>query len=105
MPRRWPPRRASSPEPMAFRLRPRRGRRPPGTARRPGRFSLMLRSRVLWPGMIGVALAVGIGVQMGESAIGSIDPIHFEGAAPPVQAIDPAAAAPPAVSPYAPAYG
>jgi hypothetical protein len=55
--------------------------------------------------MIGVALAVGLGVQMGESAIGSINPIHFQGAAPPVQAIDPAALPPPAASPYAQAYG
>jgi hypothetical protein len=55
--------------------------------------------------MIGVALAVGIGVQMGESAVGSIDPIHFQGAAPPVRAIDPAAQAPPAAPAYAQAYG
>ena len=65
----------------------------------------MLSNRILWPGMIGVALAVGIGVQMGESAIGSINPIHFQGAAPPVAAIDPNAP-PPVTSPsYADAYG
>jgi len=65
----------------------------------------MLSNRLLWPGMIGVALAVGIGVQMGESAIGSINPIHFQGAAPPVAAIDPNAP-PPATAPtYADAYG
>jgi hypothetical protein len=54
--------------------------------------------------MIGVALAVGLGVQMGESAIGAIDPIHFQGAAPPPQGIDPALPPPPQ-SAYAQAYG
>lgn len=65
----------------------------------------MLSNRILWPGMIGVALAVGLGVQMGESAIGGINPIHFQGTAPPPQGIDPAALAPPAQSAYAQAYG
>jgi hypothetical protein len=65
----------------------------------------MLSNRILWPGMIGVALAVGLGVQMGESAIGSIDPIHFQGAAPPVAAIDPNAPPPPAQPSYGDAYG
>jgi hypothetical protein len=55
--------------------------------------------------MIGIALAVGLGIQMGESAVGSIDPIHFKGAAPPVRAIDPNAAPLPATSTYAQAYG
>lgn len=64
----------------------------------------MLSNNVLWPAMGGIALAVGIGVQMGESTIGSINPIHFQGAAPPVQAID-ATQAPPATSAYAQAYG
>jgi hypothetical protein len=59
----------------------------------------------MWPGMIGVALAVGIGVQMGESAIGSINPVHFQGAAPPVAAIDPNAPPPPAPPSYADGYG
>jgi hypothetical protein len=65
----------------------------------------MLSNRLLWPGMIGIALAVGIGVQMGESAIGQIDPIHFQGAAPPVRAVDPAALPPPTQSAYLQAYG
>lgn len=64
----------------------------------------MLSNRVLWPGMIGIALAVGLGVQMGESVIAAINPIHFQGPAPPVQAVDPNA--PPAAQPaYAQAYG
>jgi hypothetical protein len=66
----------------------------------------MLSNRLLWPGMIGVALAVGLGVQMGENVIGSINPIHFQGAAPPVQAIDPNASPPPAEqTSFAQAYG
>src|SRR5437763_15974560 len=85
-----------------FRLR--RRRRRPGTGRAPGRFRRMLSNRVLWPSMIGIALAVGIGVQMGESAIGAINPIHFQGAAPPVQAIDPNAA-PPTESAFLQPYG
>jgi len=87
-----------------FRLRLGRGRRRRGTARRPSRFRNMLNNRALWPGMIGIALSVGFGVQMGESTIGSINPIHFQGPAPPVQAIDPNAPPPP-TSPYAQAYG
>jgi hypothetical protein len=87
-----------------FRLR--RRRRRPGTARWPVRFRRMLSNRVLWPGMIGIALAVGIGVQMGESAIGAIDPIHFQGAAPPPQGIDPNAPPPASTEPtYAAGYG
>jgi hypothetical protein len=85
-----------------FRLS--RSRRRPGTARRPDRFRRMLSNRALWPGMIGIALAVGIGVQMGESVIGAINPIHFQGAAPPVQAVDPNAPAP-AQSGFARDYG
>ncbi len=88
----------------AWRLRLGRGRRRPGTGARRGRFRHMLNNNVLWPGMIGIALAVGIGVQMGESAIGAIDPVHFQGAAPPVQAIDPNSP-PPQQSSYAQAYG
>ena len=55
--------------------------------------------------MIGVALAVGIGVQIGESAIGAINPIHFQGAAPPVRAVDPNQLPPPMQPSYAEAYG
>jgi hypothetical protein len=88
----------------AWRLSLGRSRRRGGTSRRPGRFYRMLSNRVLWPSMIGIALAVGLGVQMGESAIGAIDPIHFQGAAPPPQGIDPNVQ-PPAQSAYAQAYG
>ena len=41
------------------------------------------------------ALAVGLGVQIGESAVGEIDPIHFQGAAAAGQGIDPATSPPP----------
>ena len=54
--------------------------------------------------MIGIALAVGFGVQMGESTIASINPIHFQGAAPPVIAVDPNASPAPQ-NIYAQAYG
>jgi hypothetical protein len=106
MPKRCSPRRGISPEPMkAFRLRLSRGRRRPGTARRPGRFRHMLSNRILWPGMIGVALAVGLGVQIGESAIGEINPVHFQGAAARPAGIDPATLPPPPTSAFAQAYG
>ena len=106
MPRRCSPPHATCPEPMeAFRLRFGRGRRRSGTAPGRGRFRRMLGNRLLWPGMIGVALAVGLGVQIGESAIGAIDPIHFQGAAPPVRAVDPGALQPPAQPVYAQGYG
>jgi hypothetical protein len=65
----------------------------------------MLSNQILWPGMIGVALAVGLGVQMGQSAVGDINPIHFQGAAARPQGIDPATLAPPPQSAFAQAYG
>ena len=86
-----------------FRLR--RRRRRPGTARWQRRFHRMLSNRALWPAMIGIALAVGLGVQIGESAIGAINPIHFQGAAPPPQAIDPNAPPPSADPSFAGGYG
>jgi hypothetical protein len=88
-----------------FRLRLSRGRSRPGTAARPGRFRAMISNRMLWPGLIGIALAVGLGVQMGESTVGEINPIHFQGAAPPVRPFDPAVQPPPVASTYAQAYG
>jgi hypothetical protein len=107
MPRRCSPPRGTYREAMSgFSLRLRRGRRRPGTQRRPARFLLrMLSNHILWPGMIGVAIAVGLGVQMGESAIGEINPIHFEGAVARPQGIDPAALPPPPQSAFAQAYG
>jgi len=111
MPKRCSPRHASSreatgsPEPMkAWRLGLGRSRRRGGTSRRPGRFYRMLSNRILWPSMIGIALAVGLGVQLGESAVGAIDPIHFQGAAPRPEGIDPNVQ-PPAQPAYAQAYG
>jgi len=93
------------PEPMkAWRLGRSRSRRRRGTSRWPGRFYRMLSNRILWPGMIGIVLAVGLGVQIGESAVGSINPIHFQGAAARPQGIDPNVQ-PPAQSAYAQAYG
>ena len=69
----------------------------------------MISHRALWPALIGVALAVGLGVQMGESVIGSINPIHFQGEAIHPRdrgaAIDPNAIQPPAQSAFAQAYG
>lgn len=69
----------------------------------------MLSQRALWPAMAGLALAVGLGVQMGESVIGSINPIHFQGPALSPRdrgaAIDPNAIQPPAQSAFAQAYG
>jgi hypothetical protein len=62
----------------------------------------------LWPAMGALALSVGIGVQLGESAIGEIDPVHFRGA--PVHPRDRGAAIdpneqPPLQSAFAQAYG
>lgn len=91
------------PELLRGRHGGRRGRRR-GTSHRRDRFYHMLSNRILWPSMVGIALAVGIGVQMGESAVGSINPIHFQGAAPRPEGIDPNVP-PPAQSPYAQAYG
>jgi hypothetical protein len=79
-----------------------------GTVGRPGRFRRMLSNRALWPGMIGVALAVGLGVQMGESAIREIDPVHFQGIPPHPRergaAIDPNALPPAPQSAFGQAY-
>ena len=106
MPRRYSPPHGTYLEAMnGFSLRLRRGRRRPGTQRLPGRFRRMLSNRILWPGMFGIALAVGFGVQMGESAIAEINPIHFQGAAARPQGIDPAALPPPPQSAFAQAYG
>jgi len=51
-----------------------------------------------------LALAVGFGVQLGESAVREIDPIYFQGPAEPPIGVDPVAAAP-VTSTYAQAYG
>jgi hypothetical protein len=89
-----------------LRLRLRRGRAR-GTARGRRRSWRMIGHSALWPALAGIAVAVGLGVQVGESAIREINPIHFQGEAPPVRAIDPNA--PPPTSPvadgFASAYG
>src|SRR4051812_47567382 len=75
-----------------------------GTRRRHGRFWRMIGNPVIWPAMGGIALAVGLGVQLGDSAIRDIDPIHFQGPAARPAGIAPVADAPPP-SPYQQAYG
>jgi hypothetical protein len=53
-----------------------------GTGRRRPRFSAMLRARPSYLALtsIGVAAAAIIGVQLGQSAISEINPVHFQGA-------------------------
>jgi hypothetical protein len=84
----------------AFRLRLTRATamRRRGTTRPPGRFRRMINQGSLWPILGVLALGVGAGVQLGESAVGDIDPVHFQGAAPPPRAV--AAPAPVPPSPY-----
>jgi len=88
----------------AMRLRLRRGRAPKGTWRRRSRFWRMIGSPMIWPAMGALALAVGFGVQLGESAVREIDPHYFQGPAERPIGVDPAAAAP-VTSGYAQAYG
>jgi hypothetical protein len=52
----------------------------------------------------GLLIAAMLGVQLGQSAIAEINPIHFQGASSPPQGIDPAAAVPTEPS-FAQAYG
>src|SRR4051812_25854741 len=105
MPKRCWRRPARCPEPMAaMRLHLARGQSPRGTGRRRGRFWRMIGSPMIWPAMGALALAVGLGVQLGESAVREIDPLYFQGPAGRPMAIDPVAQAP-ASSPYAQAYG
>ena len=104
MPKKCWRRRASCPEPMAvLRLRLTRGHRPRGTGRRRGRFWRMIGSPMIWPAMGALALAVGLGVQLGDSAVREIDPLYFQGPAGRPMGIDPVPAAAP--SAYAQAYG
>ena len=73
-----------------------------GTGRPRRRFSLMLRGRPnnLALTSVGLVLAAVIGVQLGQSAISEINPIHFQGPLERPQAITP----PPEPAPYN-AYG
>jgi hypothetical protein len=77
----------------ATRLRLIRGRIGQGTWRRRGRFSRMIGSPMLWSGMGAIALAVGLGVQLGESAVREIDPLYFQGPAARPEAVEPVAEA------------
>jgi hypothetical protein len=68
----------------------------------------MLGHSILWSGLGAVALAVGIGVQLGDSAVDQIDPLYFQGPAVHPRdrgaALDPATLPGPIVSPYSQAY-
>ena len=70
-----------------------------GTGRAPRRFSPMLHARPIRLAMtsVGLAAAAILGVQLGQSAISEINPVHFQGALAP-QGITP----PPEPAPYDP---
>ena len=78
----------------AVRLRLTRGRVTQGTWRRRNRFSRMIGSPMIWSGIGAIALAVGLGVQLGESAVREIDPLYFQGPAARPEAVEPIAQAP-----------
>ena len=73
-----------------------------GTSRPRRRFSVMFRGRPnnLALASVGLVLAAVIGVQLGQSAISEINPIHFQGALERPQGITP----PPEPAPFDP-YG
>lgn len=75
--------------------------------RRPSRLPAALRHRTNALLALSVALlvAAALGVQLGQSAIGEINPIHFQGAAEPPRAIDPNAVRPSQPDSFATAYG
>lgn len=87
----------------------RRNSRRRGTGKRGARWARMLGHGIMWSGMGAVALAVGLGVQLGESAVHQIDPLYFQGPAIHPRdrgaALDPNALPPPIISPYTQAYG
>lgn len=79
-----------------------------GTRRGRPRFSGMLRTRssALIASGAGLMVAAIIGIQLGQSAVSEIDPVHFQGAAERPVGIDPAAAARRAApDPYSQAWG
>jgi hypothetical protein len=90
-------------------LRSRLGGRRRGTRRPRARWARMLGHSILWSGLGAVALAVGIGVQLGEGAVNQIDPLYFQGPALHPRdrgaALDPNNLPGPIVSPYLQAYG
>ena len=73
-----------------------------GTGRRRRRFPVMLRARPSSLALVSVGLAAAaiLGVQMGQSAISEINPIHFQGPLERPRAITP----PPEPAPFDP-YG
>ena len=76
-----------------------------GTGRGAPRFSFMVRRRLntILGFSAAVLVAGAVGVQLGESAIAEINPIHFQGAASPPRGIDPVSVAP-AEDSFAAAY-
>jgi hypothetical protein len=90
-------------------LRSSLGGRRRGTRRPRARWARMLGHSILWSGLGAVALAVGIGVQLGEGAVNQIDPLYFQGPALHPRdrgaALDPNNLPGPIVSPYLQAYG
>jgi hypothetical protein len=46
---------------------------------------------MIWPAMGALALAVGLGVQLGASAVGEIDPLYFQGPAARPEGVPPPA--------------
>jgi hypothetical protein len=77
-----------------------------GTGRRPPRFWAMFRrhSNAILALSIAILVASIAGVQLGQSAISAINPIHFQGAAPRPHGIDPAALRPAQPDTFATAY-
>ncbi|MEA3011935.1 MAG: hypothetical protein QOD42_480 [Sphingomonadales bacterium] len=63
------------------------------------------RSSALIASGAGLLVAAIIGIQLGESAVAEIDPVHFQGPAERPVGIDPAAARAVVDDPYAGAYG
>jgi hypothetical protein len=63
------------------------------------------RSSALIAAGAGLLVAAIIGIQLGESAVAEIDPVHFQGPAERPAGIDPAAARTVVDDPYAEAYG
>lgn len=78
----------------------------PGTRRRPPRFPVMLRTRssALVASGAGLMVAAILGVQLGQSAVSEIDPVHFQGPAERPVGIDPAAARAAAPDSYSQAF-
>jgi hypothetical protein len=63
------------------------------------------RSTALIASGAGLLVAAIVGIQLGESAVAEIDPVHFQGPAERPVGIDPAAARAVVEDPYAGAYG